>query len=837
MTGRSASPTGTEAASESGSAHALRLIEFPRVLELVSECATSGLGAERVAALRPLTHREAVDEALSTTDDMITFLLRTSAWAPPPIPDLRPALRRLTIEGSILDETALRDMAILLSSSRRARQEIRRRSDDFRRVGALAEGLIVREREEERLERSIDATGEIADAASPALGRLRRQMRSERSSLVERLGRFAAQLPDRFRVPDASVTLRSGRYCVPIRREGRSRVGGIVHDESASSQTLFVEPPLAIEPMNRIRELELAERREVQRVLAELTELLRPLSAALSRSLEALAELDALFARARFALEHGGARPAIGPPSARGPYVVRRAYHPILRAVDERAVPFDLEIASDESVLLVSGPNAGGKTVLLKALGLISAMAQSGIVPPVGEGTSLPVFSSFFAIMGDEQSIEASLSTFSAQIGYLREILDRSDGRSLVLIDEIGSSTDPEEGAALASAALLRLAGQAALTAVSTHLGDLKLLAGEDARIVNASLQFDPNTLRPTYRLLRDRPGRSYALEICERLGIAADVLEAARSRLSREARALETVLAELEKRGLEAERQQGALEAERRDLVVERQRLTERYAAAERREAELDGRERELEREGRRRAEKYLLDARKEVEGAIARLSTRMTDAMATLSSASRQERQRVFEESRSAGTEARRAVERTLDALRQKASEVSQTEDLGTSAMPPPALEVGDRVRLPSLGGVGRLLELEKDRAVVELRGVRITLAPGDLRAGGETEETAGEGRRSGSMWVPVLEAASEVDLRGLRADELEAALLPVLDAAIHADLPSLRIIHGKGTGALRECVQALLAKDARVRGYRLGTQGEGGSGVTIVDLSERE
>lgn len=810
--------------AESAHDHALRLLEFPHALELIARRATSALGAERIRALRPLADRDAAEEALAATEDMVSFRLRTADWSPPPIPDVRAALRRLAIEGSVLDEASLAGMSVLLSSSRRARQEIRRRSEEFRRVGALAERLLEAEPERERLERSIDPAGEVADGASPTLGRLRRELRSERGSLVERLERFAARLPTRFQVTDASVTVRNGRYCIPVRREGRSEVGGIVHDESASSQTLFIEPTLAIEAMNRVRELELAERREVQRVLAELTGMLRPLAAELTCSLDALAELDGLFARADYALEHGGSRPHLGSDHGRGPYRVRAAFHPILQACDEQAVPFDLDLDPEETVLLVSGPNAGGKTVLLKSLGLLSALAQSGIVPPVGPETRLPAFGSIYAIIGDEQSIEASLSTFSAQIGNLRQILEASDARSLVLIDEIGSHTDPEEGAALAAAALLRLAGQAALTAVSTHLGDLKTLAGEDSRIVNASLQFDPESLRPTYRLLRDRPGRSYALEISQRLGIPADVLEAARHRLSRETRAFEAVLSDLEAREEEADHLRAALAVERRELEREKSRLAERRADADRRRLELDRLERATDHEARRRAERYLLDARQEVERAIMRLSEQVAGCVDESASGSL-DRQGALDRFREASTEARRAVEGAVEELRRGAPEAPD-------AGPPPPLQVGDAVSVATFGGTGRLLELEGDRAVVDLGGIRITVAPQVLRARAVAEERP---VRRGTMRAPVLDARPEVDLRGLRPEDVEASLLPALDAAIQADLPSLRVIHGKGTGALRQRVQELLGADSRVGVFRLGTHSEGGSGVTIVQLSE--
>ncbi len=822
-------------ALESARDHALRLIEFPRALDLIAARATSALGAERVRALRPWTEHAAVEEALATTEDMVSYVLRTPEWGPPPIPNVRAALSRLGVDGSVLESLALRDCGVLLASSRRARQDVRRRTEDFGRIAALADRLLVQEALEERLDRSIDPAGELTDAASPELSRLRRSLRSERSSLVARLERFTGELPDRLRVADASVTVRAGRYCVPVRRGGRSQVGGIVHDESASTQTLFVEPAFAIEPMNRVRELELAERREIQRILAELSDTLRPLVSELSESLDALSELDALFALANYALDHGGTRPKLIPEGEEAGYRAHQAYHPILRAVEEQAVAFDLELDPLEAVVLVSGPNAGGKTVLLKAIGLLSALAQSGVIPPVGETTSLPVFGSFFAIIGDEQSIDASLSTFSAQIGNLREILESSDGRSLVLVDEIGSNTDPAEGGALAAAVLLRLSSQTALTVVSTHLGELKTLAGEEPRIVNASLQFDPATLRPTYRLLRDRPGRSYALEISQRLGIAADVLEVARARLSEGSRALETVLAELEEREDELNRLRGTLERERAVMTEERTVLDEEKAEATRRSVELKDREGAAEREARGRAERYLLDARRDVEETISTLQEGFGQLIAELPDSIAGEREALVDKARTAARVARRAVESSLSEVRSGAPEPPEESEAAVD--PVRSFDLGDRVQVASLAEVGRLVTLEADRAVVELGGVRMTVSPAVLRIAPEEPEKGVRSGRKGEWRAPSLTVSSEVDLRGLRVDEIEPALVPALDAAIQADLPRLRVIHGKGTGALRERVRQLLAGDARVPSFRLGTYREGGIGVTVVELTESD
>ncbi len=795
-----------------GREHALRVLEYRRVLELVARRATSDQGRERIRSLRPSSAPAAVRDALDAAEETATFLAETESWAPPPIPEVEGVLRRLRVEGSVLDEDGLIGVARLLASSRSARRDLPAEEETLPRLSALA-GRLAREPElQERLERSFDDGGEVADAASKRLRKIRSDLRSQRSGLVDLLERLSRDLRDRIRVPEASVTVRAGRYCIPIRREGRSEVGGIVHDESSSGQTLFVEPPQAIEPMNRVRELEAEESREVQRILRELTEEVRPLEPKLSRSLEALVELDVLFARARYAGDHGGSRPRIGSREERGEVRIEEGYHPLLLAGDEEAVPFDLRLDPDERVLLVSGPNAGGKTVLLKAIGLLSALAQTGVVPPVGPGTRLPFFGEIFAVIGDEQSIDASLSTFSAQMGTLKEILEGADAASLVLLDELGSHTDPAEGAALAASALLRLAGQAGLTVATSHLGALKALAGEDRRVVNASLQFDRDRLRPTYRLRRDRPGRSYAFEIAERLGLPGDVVAGARERLEDAERRMEEVLAELEEKEEELSRLTD--DAEEREARAER--LEAQLAE---KEAELERREAEVEAAAREKAEAYLLEAREEVEEAIERLEGRAgADADGELDEAA---------------ADARSRVEAAVRASRESLPEVPEGP-----AAEPPDVEPGDPVRIRSLDRRGEVLQLRGDRIVVEAGGVRLTLPATDLEAVEDGEDAGGPSRggapsRSGGESRPRLEAQSEVDLRGLRVDEVERRLVPSLDAAVVADLPRFRIVHGKGTGALREKVREILAADPRVETYRSGERGEGGSGVTVVEF----
>lgn len=804
-------------------ARALRLLEWGPILERIAALAGSEEGKAHVRRLRPWRESGRVDEALRTTDEMVGLLLR-GEWAPPSIPEARATLRRLAVDGSVLEPRELLAIAALLASSRRARGDLRRQPDDLPRLAEIGGRLLKDAELERRLGDALDESGGVADSASPELRRLRRSLRSARASVVRRLETFMRALPSRMQVSDASVTVRAGRYCVPIRREGRSEVGGIVHDESATHRTVFVEPPMAIEPMNRLASLEREEAREVARVLRELTAEARPRAAALVDSLDALAETDSLWARARWALGHGGVRPEVVDPERPEGAAVRlvSAHHPLLLATGEPSVPFDLDLAAGETVLLVSGPNAGGKTVLLKTIGAISLLAQAGVIPPAGPGTRLPLFRSFFAVIGDEQSIAASLSSFSAQVASLREALSRAGPASLVLLDEIGGNTDPAEGAALAAAVLLKLAGQARLTVATTHLGALKALASEDGRIVNASLQFDMAALRPTFRLLRDRPGRSYALEIATRLGLPADVLAEARARVGDAERRTEALLAELERREAELER----LTAEAR-LRERRSRDAEESAAEAGRR--ITAREKELERTSRARAEEYLKEARREVAAEIERLRRAFASAGEGRDAPSR------ATATEAAGA-ARSWIERRLRETRE-AAEPAATGDAG----PAEGLEPGARVRSRSLGLVGTVDELRGDRALLDAGEVRIEVPVADLEPAGPADRDGGRDRprasrpfRAPDRPLPELQVRTEIDLRGLRVEEVQAALQAAVDAAVVSDLPFLRVIHGKGTFAVRDEVRRLLEPDRRVRRLRPGGFEEGGAGVTVIEFT---
>jgi len=786
--------------------HALNVLGFRETLDLVAAEAASPLGASDVRARRPATSVAEITAELERVEEMQLFL-RRSSWAVPAVPDLTQQLRTLVIEGSAWDAPTLLDCATLIGNARDARRAILEHEADHPILAAIARTLVQLPREEERIRAAIDDDGSVRDSASRELAEIRREMRGARSRIIEKLEQYVANLPARFQVSDASVSIRDGRFVVPIRREGRTEVGGIVHDESATGGTLFVEPPVAIELMNRLRELELAEAREVQRILRELTGMLRPHAADLQASFDALIDIDSLSARAKFAIRYGAVRPEILPAGTRE-YRVHVGYHPFLLATGTNVVPFDLALHDDERTLLVSGPNTGGKTVLLKAIGLISALAQAGVLPPVAAGTRLPVFNDIFADIGDEQSIEASLSTFSAHLKNIREILEHADDTSLVLMDEVGSGTDPAEGAALAQAVLVELTGRGSMTVATTHLGALKQLAVEGSGVVNASLQFDAVELRPTYRLQKGIPGRSYGLAIARRLGFPPDILALAEEFLPRSERDAAQLLLELEEKDLAITAALAEAEAARATALALQKELDEREVLVRRRE-------KDAERRARQQARDIILAAREQVESTIRSLREQVaaTPEPAALEQAARAARRNVEEF-------ARRQLERMPE------DEEAALEGGG-------ALAEGARVRIRATGATGQVLEVRDGRIVVETGGLRMTLAAAALEVLPATAAQQKQPVAAPKWTAPEFHASSEIDLRGMRAEEVASQLEPAVDAAILAALPSLRIIHGKGTGALRQVVTEILRRDPRVRSFRSGGIGEGGTGVTVAEF----
>ena len=795
--------------------HALGNLEFGRLLELVAGGAASAPGVARVRALAPSADLAWLETEHRRVAAVRALMAGDPPWHPEPVPELAGPIKRLRVVGSVWNGEELVAGGILLRSARRTRDALRdeKRAAITRAVLAqFADRMVVAKSQEEAIERALGEDGVVKDDASPALRRIRRELRASHGELIRILERTMNALEPHHRAPDMSVTVRDGRYVIPVRREGVKGVGGIVHGTSGTGGTMFVEPPAAVEYGNRIRELESEEQEEVERILAELTDAIRPHREGMAESFDALAELDSLHARARYAIRFACTPAALVP--ARDGFAINDGRHPLLLAKGVDVVPFDLEMFAHERTLLVSGPNTGGKTVLLKALGLISMMTQVGIPAPVGAESRIPVFDDVLADIGDEQSIEASLSTFSAHLKNLSEILRLASASSLVLIDELGSGTDPQEGAALGWAILETLTARGTTTLASTHLGQLKELATKVEGVVNASLQFDAVQLAPTYRLIKGIPGRSYGISIARRLNLPAEVVARAEERLPQGERDMAALIERLERK----EEELVAREREAQAMVDD---ARERIQTVVKREHNVRERERTVEKESRRDARKYVLEARAEIDRTIKELKKKGAEAADTA----------IDELGRDARRRAEEMAARQASVLdRLESEERAQQRKRGQvhPGMRTPIGE-GDAVEVGTLGDkIGRVLELRGKDATIVVGSMKLTVKLSTLR---KTEKQASENAVSYIGDAPEVFASTEVNLLGLRADEAEGVVLQALDSAIRADLKSLRIIHGKGTGALRQVVDEMLRKDTRVREFRMAGWNEGGAGVTIA------
>lgn len=832
-------------------AHALGILEFSRLLSLVATRAHSAPGAAAVRALEPRADRSWVEAEHARVAAMRSLIESDAGWTSEPIPELAEPLKRLRIDGLSWSAQELLGAATLLRSSRRTRAALRDPKRSPMVVALLAElsaALVDLRPHEDAIEQSIADDGTVRDEASPALRKVRRELRQTEGELVRLLEREMRRLEPHHQVSDLSVTMRNGRWVIPMRREAKGYVGGIVHDNSGTGATIFVEPPAAVEFGNRVRELEIEQQREVERVLRELTDRLRPYHEAIREAFHALVALDSLVARARYGIESLAAPAEFCDPQQGLAIVDGR--HPLLLARGERVVPFDLVLDPMERTMLVSGPNTGGKTVLLKALGLLTMMAQAGVPAPVGPTSRLPVFDNVFADVGDEQSIEASLSTFSAHLKNLGEILQSATPQSLVLVDELGSGTDPAEGAALGGAILDTLTMRGALTIATTHLGQLKLLATEVQGVVNASLQFDAVQLAPTYRLLKGVPGRSYGISIARRLALPEAVLQQAEERLPAGERDLAILLADVEAR-------EAVLTDRERVITIEQDKLRARLATVTDRELKVREKEREAERAARRDARRYLLDAREEVERAIAEVRTvaeqhiarsaalQVNDSVGSLDDQLRVARRKIEEAAAGQGKEVGKIEalsqrDRARHAARGTPKHRDAAQTFGNAdptvvraGKATSAIVAGDTVLVGTLNDrTGRVVETKGTDAKVLVGSLTLTVPMSALTKTAPPPPPAVKVSLHGNL--PDDDPHREIDVRGLRVDEVEDRVVQAIDAAIRADMKEIRIIHGKGTGALRVKVGEMLKSDRRVVSHRFGSWNEGGAGVTVAELS---
>jgi DNA mismatch repair protein MutS2 len=799
-----------------------RGVEWDAVRRLLSQQAHTPLGRDRALAAHPSPDARAVEDAIELTSQARAALGRSG---PPPLDtagDVRDVLDRARLPGSTLFGPELAELLPFLSCLPRVATWARAAQPVAPGVADLARRLPNLGDLARALGGALEDDGSLRDEASPRLRQLRRDLRDRRRRLVADLERLW-QAPDADRIfADRYVTLRHGRYVVPVRAEARLRLRGIVHDRSQSGQTLFVEPEGAVEANNELVQLAREEEHEAARILTELTAAVRARLQDLDVCVAVLGDLDALFARARLAERLRATAPII---TGERRLRIRAARHPLLVAQrwpagDEAAqdvVPIDIELDADRPLLVVTGPNAGGKTVALKTLALHVLLAQIGCHIPADEGSELPVFERLFAIVGDDQSVAENLSTFSAFVRQVREILAEADDRSLVLLDELGAGTDPEEGAALAQAILETLAERGALVMATTHLEPLKAFASTHPRARNASVEFDAATLGPTFRLRYDRPGQSYALTIAARLGLPADLIRRAEGHRSHHAARLAELLQRLDDSArAEADRTR-AIERRERDAAA-------CLAAAREAEATALARARDIVERARQEAAAMVAEVRRAVSAELERLKR--------------------GERSRRDLVEARRRVGQTLAKLAPAAAEPSPAE---REALVPGALVVAEH-----LGLRGRLVALAGPSATVEAGAMTVRVPLSALRPAGPAatgsaanRESEAARRRSGSGAAVHAAAGAgggderspavpaELMLLGKRTDEARDLLEQYLDRAFMAGLARVRLVHGKGTGALRKTVRDLLAAHPLVASYRDGEPSEGGAGATVAAL----
>ncbi|MGE5574439.1 MAG: endonuclease MutS2 [Bacteroidota bacterium] len=788
----------------------LRVLEFHKVRERLAAATTNSLGRELALSLDVVTDPDEVRARQRETTEARAILASYPSVPLGGIRDIRRAVAQARV-GSTLAPQDLLDVAWTMDASARLRKFILGLGEGFQSVRDHAARIAPQPAVAREITRCLDDQGNVVDEASPVLARLRSDIRAVNGRIRDRLDSLIRSPEASRYLQDPVITLRGGRFVVPVKQEHRAAVPGIVHDQSSSGVTLFVEPMAVVELNNELASLDAREREEVERILRHLSGLVRAACPEIEGTVEALAALDFAFAKGRLSLDMDAVEPGL---DTSGYLEIRQGRHPLLSG---HVVPIDVELGGAFRTLVVTGPNTGGKTVSLKTIGLFALMTLAGLHLPAASGTRFAVFQQVFADIGDEQSIEQSLSTFSSHMTHIVRILEETGPESLVLLDELGAGTDPAEGASLGIAILEHLHARGSRTVATTHYSELKTFAYEHDGVENASCEFDVATLRPTYRLIVGVPGSSCAFEVASRLGLPRQIVDAARARLGEDRVRVEDMIAGMERsrRELEEDRERvrGARQTMER-LVRERDEEARRL-----REARSD-----ILRKARDEASRIVSRARQDVARIIDELKQGSFDRSAVDDAArrAREALKQVAEETSGAG----------IEALEE--APASRTRPVGSGDV-----ATGATVYVSRLGRPGRVVSPPRDGEDVEVQvgAMRLFVSPKDL-AVIEEERPSAESPFGGVFIAPVARekattVSSELDLRGLTVEEALAEVDKYLDDACLAGLPRARIIHGKGTGALRQAVREFVRSHPHVSGFEPGGPGEGGDGVTVVAI----
>lgn len=779
----------------------LKTLEYEKIVALLMEKATSIYGREKAEALLPFLRIEEVRSAQQATSEAVTALRLKGSVPLGGIRDIRAPIQRARL-NAMLAPMELLDIAGTIGAGRRLRHFLLDLCENeplpmLQFQAERIEGL--REMETE-IRRCIDDDGAVVDSASPELRQVRQEIRQLEARVREKLDQMTRSSSYQKMLMENIVTIRGDRFVIPVKQEYRHVFGGIVHDQSASGATLFIEPEAVVTMNNKLRELRLREEREVERILYTLTELVAQTVEELKENIDALAELDFMFAKAQLA----GAMKAVCPKlNDRGYLRLKKARHPLIP--HNAVVPVDVELGGAYSAIVVTGPNTGGKTVSLKTVGLLSIMAMAGLHIPAEEESEVTVFSSVFADIGDEQSIEQSLSTFSSHMKNIIHILASMDERSLVLFDELGAGTDPTEGAALAMSIIDHVIQRGARLIATTHYSELKAYAYDRPGVINASVEFDVETLRPTYRLLIGVPGRSNAFAIAKRLGLPEEIIEIAKGSISEEDNQVESMIASLERNRKTAEAERETAEELRREAERLRQQLEEERARfAEEKNKRLE----EAEEEARIAVQL----AKEEAEAVIRELRSMMKEGVEI-------KEHRLIEAKKRLGSA---VMELEKEKVKKPAKAVRATQ-----------VKVGDEVMVTSFGQKGTVLEkVGGDEFLVQIGIMKMKVKRDDMnvlnsiKAPQQAVEYTAVKRSKGT-------AKLDLDLRGYNVEDGIREIDQFLDEALLAGFHSVSIIHGHGTGMLRKGVHEYLRQHRNVKSFRLGGQGEGGVGATIVEL----
>lgn len=792
----------------------LQPLEFDKIKEQLLRYILTDMASERIESLAPLHDFDTIEKNLNELVEMSDLLKYDDAFPIDQLRDVRDSFRKLGTLGIFLNPDQFNQVLFTLQTTRKIKSYIKNRGDKYPLLFKLTEPLQNYSDIEDAISSAIDEHGEVKNNASSRLKQIRRDLETKSSHIRKKLESLSRQFASEGYSQDALVTMRGGRMVIPVKEEYKNIVKGFIHDESSSGQTVFIEPAEVLELNNELRKLAMDETREIERILLQIADVIRPHLDTLKCAMEILGDIEFLYVRGRFANFLNGVKPHL---NETGHLHIKQGLHPLLflkelnkLPADRRGVvPLDLELGSPPNsgrTLIISGPNAGGKTVALKTIGLFALMNQSGLLIPCAIGTHLSVFDQVFADIGDDQSIENDLSTFSSHVQHLSEMVNKVTRKSLILIDEIGSGTDPKEGSSLAIAILDYFNRKQAVSIVTTHHGELKAFAHDTDGIENGSMEFDHETLQPTYVFRPKIPGSSYAFEISKRIGLQSDIIEKAKEISGTEILRLENLIQELQTRIKRYDTLFAELNRERSGL----EGLTKLY---DDRIKDLKTKERNLKQKSLEETQKALQEANKKIEAAIQEIR---------LSNADKE----TIRKSRNLIRDENAFVQTELNGI--KEIDISPLEH-------PDELHKGDKVFIPSMGVEATVLESPDDSSHVLLGVGSISIKINtNLLSNTKTEsEKKSETLPRQHINWNTEDIKNQIDLRGLTAEEAIYEVDAYLTDVLVLGFKEVTLVHGKGDGILRKKIGAFLKRDPRVRNYRLGQWGEGDTGVTVVEI----